>query len=136
MFCWQLFIDNGFEAGGQNVNVRNGRARAHAARPQARQRFKFLYFAEKWIFSESIFIGLKIKKKFCILRLIVKEQFRFEVLSVTDVRARGALLVTLRCKSSMYPKIVNRFWKRMVLPKQMTYPKIGSLKLSLWLHQM
>ena len=95
------------EAGGQNVNVRNGRARA--ARLQARERFKFLYFAEKWILSESTFIGLKIKKIFYILRLIVKEQFHFEVLSVTDVRARGALLVTLRCKSSMYPKIVNRF---------------------------
>ena len=80
-------IYNCFEAGGQNVNVHNGRV--HAARSQARQRFKFIYFAEKWIFSESPFIGKNFKKKFCILRLIVKEIFHFEVLSVTDAHARA-----------------------------------------------
>ena len=84
-------IYNRFEAVGQNVNVRNGRARARAARSQARQRFKFIYFAEKWIFSESPFLGKNFKKKFYILRLIVKEIFHFEVLSVTDARARRAL---------------------------------------------
>ena len=82
-------IYNRFEAGGQNVNVRNGRVRT--ARSQARQRFKFMYFAEKWIFSESPFIGKKFKKKIYILRLIVKELFHFEVLSVTDERAQRAL---------------------------------------------
>ena len=84
-------------------------ARARAARSQARQRFKFIYFAEKWIFSESPFLGKIFKKKFYILRLIVKEIFHFEVLSVTDARARGALSVPLRSKSSMYPRIVYRF---------------------------
>ena len=34
-------IYNRFEAVGQNVNVRNGRARLHAARLQPRQRFFF-----------------------------------------------------------------------------------------------
>ena len=38
-------IYNDFEAGGQNVNVRIGRARA--ARSQACQKFRFSYFAEK-----------------------------------------------------------------------------------------
>ena len=50
-------IYNCFEAGEQNVNARNGRARS-----QAHQRFKYIYFAEKRIFSESSFIG-KISKK-------------------------------------------------------------------------
>ena len=109
-------IYNRFEAVGQNVNVRNGRARA--ARSQARQRFKFMYFAEKWIFSESPFIGKNFKKKFYILRLIVKEIFHFEVLSVTDARARGALSVPLRSKSSMYPRIVHRFGKHLLLSKK------------------
>ena len=63
--------------------------RACAARSQARQRFKFMYFAEKWIFSESPFIGKKFKIEIYILRLIVKELFHFEVLSVTDARERA-----------------------------------------------
>ena len=40
-------IYNRFEAGGQDVNVRNGLAHARAARSQARQKFIFSYFAEK-----------------------------------------------------------------------------------------
>ena len=51
-------IYNRFEAGGQNVNVRNGRVGTREARSHARQRFKFMYFAEKWIFSDSPFIGI------------------------------------------------------------------------------
>ena len=55
----------------------------HAARSQARQRFKFFYFAEKGIFSERPFIGKQFKR-IKLLRLIVKVQFHFEVLSVKD----------------------------------------------------
>ena len=50
-------IYNRFEAGEQKVNVRN-----ESACSKARQRFKFMYFAEKWIFSESHFIGKKFLK--------------------------------------------------------------------------
>ena len=35
------------EAGGQNVNVRIGRALARPARSQARQKFRLSYFADK-----------------------------------------------------------------------------------------
>ena len=76
---------------------------ARAARSQARQRFKFIYFAEKWIFSESPFLGKNFKKKFYILRLIVKEIFHFEVLSVTDARARAA---RSRCRYALNPPCI------------------------------
>ena len=98
---------------------------AHAARFQARQRFKFMYFAETWIFSESSFIG----KKY-ILRLIVKELFQFEVLSVTDARAARS-----RCRYALNPQCIpelftdfEREWSGL---KKMIKPKIVSLKLSL-----
>ena len=59
--AFQTYMDykdiyNGFEAGGQNVNVHIGPARLCVARSQARQKFKFLYFAEKWISSKIPFI--------------------------------------------------------------------------------
>ena len=40
-------IYNRFEAGGQNVNVRNGHARVRAVRSQPRQRLIFFLFCIK-----------------------------------------------------------------------------------------
>ena len=114
-------IYNHLEAGGQNVNVRNGCARARGALSSP-SKIQIYIFCRKVDIFRKPFYWKKFHKKFYILRLIVKEIFHFEVLSVTD--ACGALLVALRCKSSMYPRIVYRFGKRMVITKKLYNRKL------------
>ena len=95
-------IYNRFEAEGQNVNVHNGRARMRGALTSP-SNIQIYVFCRKMVIFRKPFYWKKFQKKCYILRLIVKELFHF--------------VVALRCKYSMYPRIVYRFGKRMELPK-------------------
>ena len=93
------------------MSVMDARARGALSSPS---KIQIYVFCRKVDIFRKPFYWKKFQKKICILRLIVKELFHFEVLSV----ARGALSVPLRSKSSMYPRIVYRFEKHLLLSKK------------------
>ena len=97
------------------MSVTDARARGALSSPS---KIQIYIFCRKVDIFRKPFSWKKFQKKFYILRLIVKEIFHFEVLSVTDARVRGALSVPLRSKSSMYPRIVYRFRKHLLLSKK------------------
>ena len=76
-------IYNRFEAGGQNVNVRKGRAR-RALKPVKDSN---LFLLQKVDILRKPFYWIKFQKKCYMLRFIVKDLFHFEMLFVTDARA-------------------------------------------------